>query len=115
MKIAKPYLEHILDECNFLIEKFKDLDYERFINDPVLIRASVRSIEVIGEAVKNLPQDFKEKYASLPWKEIAGMRDKLIHEYFGVNYKIVWETIIKEIPELKEKVKEIVEKERWTK
>lgn len=113
MKIAKPYLEHILEECNFLNETFKNMKYEEFIRDPVIIRASVRSLEVIGEAVKNLPQDFKEKYTSILWKEIAGVRDKLIHEYFGVNYKIVFETIVKEIPELKKNIEEILIKEGW--
>jgi len=89
MKVAKPYLEHILEECNFLIQKSKNLNYKKFIKDSVILKAFVRSLEIIGEAVKNIPVGFKDKYNSIPWKEIAGMRDKLIHEYFGVNYKIV--------------------------
>ncbi len=113
MKSVKPYLEHILEECNFLIEKSKNLNYEKFIKDPVIMKAFVRSLEIIGEAIKKIPCDFKKKYKSIPWKEIAGMRDKLIHEYFGVNYKIVWETVIKEIPKLKKNIEEILTKEKF--
>lgn len=92
MKEAKPYLKHILHERIFLIRNSKKLTYEDLIEDPVLKRSFVRSLEIIGEAVKNLPQGFKEKHTDIPWKEIAGMRNKLIHEYFGVNYKVVWNT-----------------------
>jgi len=111
MKVARPYLEHILQECKFLIEKSEKITFEDFINDPVLMRAFVRSLEIIGEAVKHLPKRFKEKYSHIPWKEIAGMRDKLIHEYFGVNYKIVWKTVHEEIPKLLGQINEIMEKE----
>ncbi|BER93430.1 MAG: hypothetical protein PWP60_807 [Candidatus Atribacteria bacterium] len=113
MKLAKPYLEHILQECRFLIEKSEGLCFENFTKDPVLMRAFVRSLEIIGKAVKNLPEDFKKRYPEIPWKEIAGMRDKLIHEYFGVNYRIVWKTVQQEIPKLKVQVEEITKKEGW--
>jgi len=93
MKDSKPYLEHILQECDFLVEESNKITFEDLIKDPVLKRAFIRSLEVIGEAIKNLPISFRDKYLKVPRKEIAGMRDKLIHEYFGVNYKIVWKTI----------------------
>ena len=113
MKLAKPYLEHILQECEFLVEKSKGIIFEDFIENPVLTRAFVRSLEVVGEAVKNLSDEFRKKYPEIPWKEIAGMRDKLIHEYFGVNYRIVWKTVQQEIPKLKKQVEEIMKKEGW--
>ena len=113
MKVAKPYLEHILQECEFLLEKSEGIIFEDFIEDPVFIRAFVRSLEIIGEAVKHLPSEFRERYSKIPWKEIAGMRDKLIHEYFGINYRIVWKTVQREIPKLKEQVERIIEKEGW--
>lgn len=110
-KEAKPYLLHILEECKFLREKSRNLTFEKFNSDPVIKKAFVRSIEIIGEAVKNIPFQFRNKYKSIPWKEIAGMRNRLIHEYFGVNYRIVWKTVKEEIPELEKNIKEIFKKE----
>jgi uncharacterized protein with HEPN domain len=109
MKQVKPYLQHILQECDFLIEKSKCMDYSEFVNDPVMMRAFVRSLEIVGEAVKQIPEDFRERYPSIPWREISGMRDKLIHEYFGVNYKIVWKTVVEEIPKLRSQIEGILE------
>lgn len=110
MRNVIPYLKHILDECVFLMNYSKDMKYEEFVNDKVIVRAFVRSLEIIGEAVKHLPAEFREKYPEIPWKDIAGMRDKLIHEYFGVDYLIVWKTIRERIPELKKFVERILEK-----
>jgi len=111
MKDVKPYLIHILDECRFLQEKSKNLNFEKFNSDEVLKKAFVRSLEIIGEAVKKIPPHFRKKYSFVPWREITGMRDRLIHEYFGVNYKIVWKTVKEEIPELEENIKEIFKRE----
>jgi len=102
------YLKHILDECEFLIKYSKDKSAEEFVKDEVLKKAFVRSLEVIGEAVKKLPLEFKLSHSEIPWKLIAGMRDKLIHEYFGVNYQIVWQTVKEEIPRLKEKIQKLL-------
>jgi len=111
VKKVEPYLRHILQECEFLIENSQEIEYDKFLNDPVLMRAFVRSLEVIGEAVKNLPEEFRKKHSAIPWKEIAGMRDKLIHEYFGVDYEVVWETVKRDIPVLRVQVEEILAKE----
>jgi uncharacterized protein with HEPN domain len=82
--------------------------YEDFIKDETLKRSFVRSLEIIGEATKNLPDDFRSKYPQVQWKEMAGLRDILIHRYFGVNYKSVWDVIKNKIPKLKEQIENIL-------
>ena len=74
--------------------------------------ALIRRIEIIGEAVKNLPREFRDRYPVIPWGDIAGMRDKLMHHYFGVDSEVVWRTVQDDIPELKKKIKEILKNER---
>ena len=108
MKKYLSYLKHILIEINFIINNSKDLKYEQFIDDEILKRAFVRSIEIIGEAVKNLPDSIKSKSVDIEWKEIAGMRDRLIHNYFAIDFEIVWDVVQNEIPTLKEKIEKII-------
>ncbi len=90
----------IKQECLFIKKEFKNMSYTDFINNQVLTRAVARSLEVIGEAVKNISNKTKNKYPLISWREIAGLRDKLIHHYFGIDYEIVWEVIQNEIPDL---------------
>ena len=108
MKQNLPYLKHILDEINFLIRETDKITYEDFLIDELLKRGCARSFEIIGEAVKNLSVEFKDKHEGIDWKKISGMRDKSIHYYFGVNYDIVWKTIKNKLPVLKEKIKIII-------
>ncbi|CCQ53120.1 DUF86 domain-containing protein [Crocosphaera watsonii] len=106
---SSDYLRHILDETNYLITTSQGLNKKDFINDQTLKRAWVRSLEIIGEAVKQLPPNFWTDYPEIEWRKIAGMRDKLIHNYFGVDYDIVWDAVINEIPHLEQKIMQILE------
>ena len=110
MKHNQVFLKHILDEINFLTKETEGIKFEQFIKNEILKRACSRSLEIIGEAVKNLSLDFKKQYKEIEWKKIAGLRDKMIHDYFGVNWDIVWDVIKNQIPKLKEQVENILDK-----
>jgi len=108
MKHNLPYLKHILDEIIFIIAHTQDLSFKDFLQDDVLQRATTRSIEIMGEATKNISPDFRRKYQEIEWKEIAAMRDKIIHFYFGIKWEIVWDVIKNKIPALKPKIEKII-------
>lgn len=101
------YIQDILDSIGDIEEFVKDLSIEEFAEDRKTINAVVRSFEVIGEAAKNIPDSIKSKYSNIPWRQMTGMRDKLIHEYFGVDLEIVWETIKQDLPKLKLLIKKL--------
>lgn len=105
------YLRHILDETAYLMERAQGLTYEQFMRDATLKRAFIRSIEIIGEASKQIPDDFKRKYSHLEWRVMAGMRNRLIHGYFGVDYDIVWDVVTNKVPALYRALQEIIEAE----
>jgi uncharacterized protein with HEPN domain len=108
---AREYLQHILDETSYIMASSRDLDKAVFIQDETLKRAYVRSIEVIGEAVKQLPDGLRQQYKTVEWRAMAGMRDRLIHNYFGVDYDIVWDVVINKIPELDTEIRLILKAE----
>jgi uncharacterized protein with HEPN domain len=105
------FLKHIADECTYLISVNKNLSKDDFLDDETLKRAVVRSLEIIGEATKKIPADFKVKWGSIQWKNMAGMRDRLIHDYIGVNYSIVWDVFNNKIPELYEQIQSVINQE----
>ncbi|MBD3288497.1 DUF86 domain-containing protein [candidate division KSB1 bacterium] len=102
------FLLDIKEATKRILKYSENLDYEIFTRDLKTQDAIVRNIEIIGEAVKNLSVEFIDQYPHIPWKNIAGMRDKLIHHYFGVNIDIVWDITRFEIPKLKKQIEEIL-------
>lgn len=107
-KLPLEYLKHIIDETSFIISSTQDISEAEFQENPILKRAVVRSLEIIGEASKKLPGNFKQETSYIEWKNIARLRDKLIHHYFGVDYSIVWDIVINEIPNLHKIICDIV-------
>jgi uncharacterized protein with HEPN domain len=106
------YLKHIRDESAFILSVINpEVTKEDFLCDETLKRAVVRSLEIIGEATKKIPADFKVKWNSIKWKDMAGMRDRLIHDYMGVNYSIVWDVAKNKIPELYAQIVVVIKKE----
>jgi uncharacterized protein with HEPN domain len=108
---VREYFLHILTETAYILQSSRDLDKTTFLQDETLKRAYVRSIEVIGEAVKQIPDALRQKYPTIEWRAIAGMRDRLIHAYFGVDYDIVWDVIINKIPTLDSEIKRNIAQE----
>ncbi|GAG07835.1 unnamed protein product [marine sediment metagenome] len=109
MKQDEVFIRHILDEIDFLIDSSKGLEYEVLIKDETLKRAFVRSLEVIGEATKNISSEFRQKHPDIEWRELTGLRDKLVHRYFGVKWEIVWDVVKSKIPQLKERIEGVLE------
>ncbi|MBX3328461.1 MAG: DUF86 domain-containing protein [Nitrospira sp.] len=105
----RDYLRHILVEVECLLDQSQILTYESFVADQTLRRAFVRSLEVIGEAVKNLPAGFRAAHPEVQWRPIAQMRDRLIHSYFGVDYQLVWDVVHQKLPELKYHIQQIID------
>lgn len=103
------YLRHIQDEILFLQSIDATLTKDEFLDDETLKSAVVRSLEIIGEATKKIPADFKVQWNSIQWKNMAGMRDRLIHNYMGVNYSIVWDVFKNKIPELRGQIAEVLD------
>ncbi|MEW6685750.1 MAG: DUF86 domain-containing protein [Candidatus Edwardsbacteria bacterium] len=111
MKDDKVFMNHILDEINYIIKETRNLDYDVLMDNETLKKALIRSLEIIGEATKNLSREFRKKYPQIEWKEMAGLRDKLIHFYFGVDWDTVWDVIKDKIPKLANKLRKLLEEE----
>jgi len=101
----REYIRHILDEIDYVLAQIPNTDLPSFLKDATLKRAFVRSIEIIGEASKKLPEDVKARQPDIEWRKVTGMRDRLIHDYFGVDYTIVWDVATTKLPELRVKLR----------
>ena len=105
----RDYLRHILVEADYLQGSFTGMKVEVFMASETLRRAAVRSLEIIGEAAKKVPEEFRAKYPTIEWRAMAGMRDRLIHDYFGVDYELVWDVVHNRIPILRSQIASILE------
>lgn len=109
MKDNKVYLQHILDAIGIVESYLEDVEKEDFVSEKGLVQDGVvRQLEIIGEASKGLSEEFKSSHPEIPWKEISGMRNKVIHEYFSVDLLEVWNTAKLDLPDLKNKIQNIV-------
>ena len=104
------YLKDILDAMEKAQKFIENLTFEQFAEDQKTVYAVVRALEIVGEATKNIPDAIRMEFPKVPWKDMAGMRDILIHDYFGVDMETVWLTITKKIPEVKPLIQQILEK-----
>lgn len=105
------YFVHIQQSINHILEYTSKMDEAAFYQNQLVKDAVVRNFEIIGEATKQISNTIKEKYPNIEWKKMAGMRDKLIHDYIGVDYLIIWTTVQQILPDLKRKIHEIIQKE----
>ena len=108
---AAEYLKHILVEADYLSQASAATNKDLFLSDETLKRSFVRSIEVIGEAIKQVPDSIRASNRAVEWRMIAAMRDKLIHGYFGVDYEIVWDVATTKVPDLSLQIRRILESE----
>jgi uncharacterized protein with HEPN domain len=97
-RLYQDYVRDILDNAGKTQEFVAGLSMEKFRNDPKTIYAVIRALEVLGEAAKSIPENIRSRFPTIPWSEMTGMRDKLIHAYFGVNIETVWKTVTEDIP-----------------
>ncbi len=109
MRNHRLYLKDILDAMEAIERFVGSMEFEDFKRDDKTSSAVIRKFEIVGEAAKNIPETIKQKYSSIPWREMGGMRDRLIHFYFGIKYELVWRTIKDVIPQVKPLMRKILE------
>lgn len=106
------FLKHILESIDAIEEYLEGVEEEEFYTSREKQDLIIRRLEIIGEAAKNIPEDFRKQDDNIPWKKMAGMRDVIIHQYFGINYKIVWDTVEKTLPLIKKQIMQVINREK---
>lgn len=101
MRDTSIYIKDIIAAIDSINQFVEGMTFKQFAKDDKTSSAVIQKLQIIGEAVKNIPPDIRQKYCDIPWKEMAGMRDKLIHLYFGIKLELLWETIQKDMPFLR--------------
>lgn len=114
MRDTKLYLKDIFDAIVSIENFVQNMSFDEFEQDDKTVSAVIRKFEIIGEATKQVPEEIKKEFPQIPWKEMAGMRDRLIHFYFGVDYPLVWKAIKERIPLVKASINRIVEQKEWS-
>jgi uncharacterized protein with HEPN domain len=107
-RVYLDYIQDMLDSAEKAVKFVGEMKYEQFSKDDKTTYAVIRAIEIIGEAAKKIPNDLRKSYTGIPWREITGTRDKLIHEYFGVNLSVIWRTVHEDLPPLAEQLRLIL-------
>ncbi len=110
MREYKIYLKDILEAINKIEKYINNLSFGDFAKNELIQDGVIRNLEIIGEAVKNIPDDVKKSNPEIEWRKIAGLRDILIHAYFGIDVNIIWDIVKNKIPALKGKISEMIEK-----
>jgi uncharacterized protein with HEPN domain len=107
LKDDRPYIDHILQAITKIRKYTENLTREEFENDELIQDAVIRNIEIIREATKNLSKEFRKIHPNVPWRAMSGMRDKLIHDYVGIDFDVVWENIKEDMPILEDTLKDL--------
>ena len=110
-RVHVDYLHDILENTYKALDFVKGMTGDDFLQDEKTVFAVIRALEIVGEATKKIPDEIRAKYPDIPWREMAGMRDKMVHDYFGVNLMVVWKTIVEDLPVLKSRIQKAFEKE----
>lgn len=112
MKQSRDHRDHLEDislSADKALEFVKEMDYEQFLHDDKTAYAVVRALEILGEATKRIPTEIRDRFPEIPWRSMAGIRDKLIHDYVNVNLEVVWKTVTEDLPPLLPQIQRVID------
>jgi uncharacterized protein with HEPN domain len=110
-RVYLDYLQDMLDNARRAVQFVKGMDYKKFSKDDKTVYAVIRAVEIIGEAAASVPDEIRSKYPDIPWRDVKGMRNKLVHQYFGINMEVVWQTVQEDLPMLMPILENILKQE----